>query len=64
MKYFIPYILLGAAFAGVLDKANVKECKDHLLIEKIIIVSFTYPILIIVSMITDSTGENVCEDKQ
>lgn len=62
MRYFIPYVLLGAVFAGILDKGIVKDCKDHIPLEKIILVSATYPILIIVSMITDSTNEGVCED--
>lgn len=53
MKFFIPYILFGALFAGVIDKNSVIDCNEHIGIKNILILSATYPILIIVAIISD-----------
>ncbi len=57
---FLVYVIIGGCLCGALDKQFVESCHKHLTNEDATLVYVFWPQLILTTLITDNTGEDIC----
>lgn len=59
--FFIIYLIIGGIFAGSVARYAVRECKVHISLSDAGVIIAAWPSLIVASMISESTGEDICK---